>query len=137
LKQHYLYASSWKACCTCRMAARAASPSVCCLKWFMGPWISYSVQYRVTTLGVQLEGLLHLQDGCPRGVALRLLPEVVHGPVNQLRHYTTRHLIHHLCTHMQETTIMPCNKKKSNQPSSYVRKSRECQSAPQKPINTA
>jgi hypothetical protein len=52
----------------------------------MGPWISYSQQHRVTALSVQLEGPLHLQDGCPPGVALRLLPEVVHGPVaGQLR----------------------------------------------------
>jgi hypothetical protein len=78
----------------------------------MGPWISYCRQHRATALSVQLEGLLHLQDGCPRRVTLRLLPEVVHGSVNQLRHNATCHLVDHLHTH-EATGIMPRNKKKA------------------------
>jgi hypothetical protein len=85
----------------------------------MGPWISYSQQHSATALKVQLEGLLHLQDGCPRGVALSLLPQVVHGSMDELRHDAASHLVHHLHTHVRYT-INYRTQKERDEPSRRV-----------------
>ena len=47
-----------------------------------------------TLLLIQLKSLLHLLDGVAGGVPFRLLTQMAHGAVQQLRHYALGHLKH-------------------------------------------